>query len=307
MAASKGARVVLALLCAVWLLPRAARAAEEVVLVPGTLNSALPGTLRTPYFSAAVLEAVSDAGYESFVIQGLRPIGGLEENGAIALKGLREEYLRRHPAKDVPITLLCHSAGGLFALYAAANAPDLPIRRIIMVSTPLEGARLADYFLGDRRKGEELRRELSALPLPINLDGLKELAPKGVAEFLSKLRLNPEIKLYTASGSQSSPPGPLSTMDVEYLSPVFTVTNRIIGERSDGIVECRSAYGRGAIVPGTDGRPVPIRSLEGLHADLDHAEQLLDWRLLESLGFYNAFRIGARQKAFYASLLNAAR
>ena len=306
MAPSTKVRVGLALLCAICLSPRASDAAVGVaVLVPGTLNSAVPGTPHSSYFSAAILETVRTAGYETFVINGLDPLGGLEQNGAATLKALREDYLSGHPGKDAPITLVCHSAGGLYALYAAANAGDLPIRRIIMVSAPLEGSLLADHVLGGRGQEESLRRDLSALPLTINLDGLKQLGTKGVADFLAKIRLDPEIHLYAVGGSQRPPPDPLHAMDVEYLSPVFAITNRIIGRESDGIVERASAYGS-PVIRGTDGRPMSIRKLESLHADLDHAEQLLDWRILETLGFYNAFLVERRQKIFYAEILKAA-
>ena len=44
-----------------------------------------------------------------------------------------------------------------------------------------------------------------------------------------------------------------------------------------------------------------------LHADLDHAEQLLDWRILEALGFYNAGLIERRQRTFYSEVLKASR
>jgi pimeloyl-ACP methyl ester carboxylesterase len=300
-------RVALGLLCASGLLPAAARAGEGMaVLVPGTLNSAVPGTPHSAYFSAAILETVAAAGYETFVIKGLDPIGGLERNGEATLKSMRAEYLSRHPRKDAPITLLCHSAGGLYALYAAARSGDLPIARIIMVSAPLEGARLADYVLGSRGAAESLRRDLEPLPLTINLDGLKQLGTKGVAEFLAGIRLDPSVRLYAAAGSQRSPPNPLRAMDVEFLSPVFTITNRIIGRESDGIVERTSAYGS-PVIMGTDGMPVPVRKLDRLHADLDHAEQLLDWRILEALGFYNAFLIEDRQRRFYSELLRASR
>lgn len=300
-------RAALALLCAGLLLPAAARAGEGVAfLVPGTLNSVVPGTGRSPYFSAAIVETVAGAGYEPVVVKGLDPIGTLERNGAVVLRTLREEYLRRHPRKDAPITLLCHSAGGLYALYAAALARDLPIRRIIMISAPLKGARLADAVLGARADDGALRRELESYPLTINLDGLKQLGSKGVAAFLAALRLDPGIRLYAAGGSQGPPPGPLRAMDVDYLSPVFTLTNKIIGRESDGIVERDSAYGR-PLVLGTDEAPIPVQNLEGLHAGLDHAEQIVDWRLLEVLGFYNAYRIEDRQRALYGRALSEAR
>jgi pimeloyl-ACP methyl ester carboxylesterase len=307
MAASTRARVGLALACALALAARAARAEETTFLVPGTLNSIVPGTPYSPYFSAAILETVKASGSEAFVIKGLDPIGGLEKNGEATLKDLREIYLSRHPRKDAPITLLCHSAGGLYALYAAAHAGDLPIRRIVMISTPLGGARLAEYFLGGGSAAAPSARELSAFPLTINLDGLRQLAPKGVADFLSNIRLDPSIRLYAAAGSQRPPESPLRAMDVQYLSPVYVLTNRIIGAESDGIVERTSSYGGGAAIRGTDGSPMPIRSLERLHADLDHAEQLLDWRLLEALGFYNAFLIERRQREFYSAIMKAAR
>lgn len=307
MAPSTRPRVFLTLLCALWLSSRTSHASEGVaVLVPGTLNSVVPGTARSPYFSAAILESVEAAGYEAFVVKGLDPVGRLEENGETTLKSLRAGYLSRHPLKDAPITLLCHSAGGLYALYAAANAGDLPIRRIIMVSTPLQGSHLADAILGGGN-AEELRGQLASYSLTVNLDGLRELGTKSVARFLTKVRLDPSIRLYAVGGSQGAPPGPLQAMDVEYLSPVFTITNGIIGSESDGIVERSSAYGRDAVIRDTDGARMNVQSLERLHANLDHAEQLLDWRVLEALGFYNAFVIERRQRNFYSEVLKASR
>lgn len=295
-----------------FLLP-AVTQAEVLVLVPGTCNSFVPGggdseELRSyPYFSKAVVETARAEGYETYVVHGLSPTGDLEANGRQVLADLREWYLARHPRADEPISLLGHSAGGLYSLYAASHRGQLPIGKVILVSTPLEGARLADFFLRGGPAAQRLWDKLLAYRPYLDLSGLREMRPAEVARFLSSLSLDPSIRLFAVGGSQPLPGGPLEATDPDFLSPPFALTGKAIGVENDGIVDTESAWGRRARVPTTTGKPAVIVRLTGEQAALEHSEQFMDHRLLGFFGTRGAWVIEPRQRAFYSRVLRAAR
>ena len=287
--------------------------AEVLVLVPGTCNSYVPGgsdpeELRAyPYFSKAVVETARSEGYETYVVHGLSPTGDLEANGRQALSDLRAWYLARHPRADEPIALLGHSAGGLYALYAASHRGELPIGKVILVSTPLEGARLADFFLRGGPAAQRLWDKLLAYRPYLDLSGLREMRPTEVARFLSGLSLDPVIRVFAVGGAQPLPGGPLEATHPDFLSPPFALAGKAIGVENDGIVDTDSAWGRRARVPTTSGKPAVIVRLSAARAALEHAEQFMDYRLLGFFGTRGAWVIEPRQRAFYSRLLRAAR
>jgi len=62
--------------------------------------------------------------------------------------------LRRNP---MPVNVIGHSLGGLIALDALRQAPDLPIKRLVCLGSPLKGSqvarRLAEHIGGKRLLG----------------------------------------------------------------------------------------------------------------------------------------------------------
>lgn len=296
--------------------PRPA-ARPVAVLVPGTLNYAVPGGLtdgpdgedlkRHPYFSRAVVEAVEAAGYEAFVVDGLDPLGTLEGNGDKTAAALRAWYGRRRPAKDAPVTVVGHSAGGLFALRAAAACRELPVVRVVLVGTPLSGSAVADaVFGGTPRRAEELLTEFARALPRVDLRGLRQLTAAGVGRFLASVRLPRGLAVTAVGGSQAPPPSPLQAMDADYLAPLWTLTGRLIGVESDGLVQVESAYAPRQPLLADDDSVVPVRPLRGLHARLDHAEQFLDSRIFAALGFRGASELESRQRALYSAVLERA-
>ena len=301
--------ILLALSCA-----SLSRAADPVaILVPGTLNSFVPGgaddaELRAyPYFSKAVVDSVRARGFETHVVRGLAPTGRLEANGRQVLDDAQAWYFSRHPRADAPITLLGHSAGGLYALFAAANHGRLPIDKVILVSTPLEGARLADFVMRGGPAAQKLWDALLTYRPYLDLSGLKEMRQAEVARFLSVLRFEPNLKVYAVGGAQPIARGPLEASNPDFLSPPLELTGRAIAVESDGIVDTASAYGAGARLLTTTGEPVEIVRLREERAALDHPEQFMDYRLQGFLGTRSAWIIEGRQRGFYSRLLRAAR
>lgn len=269
-----------------------------VILVPGTLNSLVPGTSDGPYFSQDIVKAIQDEGYNITVVKSLDPLGRIEDNGSVVLTQMRQWYSQNQDRANQPIILLGHSAGGLFAMAAAALAPELPITKIILISTPLDGSALANHFFGS----DGIPQTLNILP---GYDALKDLTTAKVTVFLNQLRLPPDLDVYAVGGSQPLAPGITKAMDSEYISPILTTPANIIQVESDGIMDTESAYGVNATLIDTNENELPLHRLWNLKIPLDHHEQNLDYRFFKYSGFSNTDLVQQGQIRYYTEILQA--
>lgn len=286
--------------------PSAEAAPATVVLIPGTLNSLLPGSARwipstrtleaNPYYSRDALDSFRAKGLRVHVTPGLAGLGSFESNGEVVLRDLREWYLKAVPDRSEPITLIAHSAGGFYALHALMYDQDsLPIARIIFVSTPLEGSEAADRFFGPSGQWPKF-------PFPwLNLtsyDGLPQLSTLGVTRFLAKTEVPSQVELLSVAGSQPSPKKVSEFRSARFLAPFFALTASWIPGESDGIVSLHSAWGTNA--------KLPVKPLYNLKMPLDHSKQVLDWRLFQLMGNTEAEIIHAQQIRTYSALADIA-
>ena len=235
-----------------------------VALVPGTFNSFTLGH----YFSKTIVSTLEKEGFAVKVVGGLSGIGEFQVNGDITLKSVRKWYQEKFPKSDVPLTFIGHSAGGFYALYAATLGHDLPIKNIILMSTPLEGSKLAERVVPDFITYFDGKI--------FDLRGLEQIKPANVRKFLQDVRVPDKVNVYASGSSQNIPGFFDNRLNSKYLSIPLSITAAIIGEESDGIVERSSVYSRTSDILTESGEELNIQSLEYMHGNLDHVEQVLN-------------------------------
>ncbi|MGE3973898.1 MAG: alpha/beta fold hydrolase [Bdellovibrionales bacterium] len=281
-----------------------------VVLLPGTLNSILPGRitedsvkkilLTTPYFSSAIIQSLEEGGALVHVVKGLAPAGDLEENGRVALLSIQKWY--RESGNSLPLILIGHSAGGQYALWLAAQN-QLPIQKIVFVSTPFNGAKLAERFFGFPFTNI-LRWGPPSWFSFFDWRGLYQMKPTEVKEFFKRIRIPGNIELLAFGGSQDLPRSPLQTISAEYFSPALAVTAGLIGEESDGIVEIKSAYSDKVEILSQLDERINIQYLSEMHMPLEHPEQVLDYRIFKYMGARNSEFVYQKQRETYSRLMS---
>jgi pimeloyl-ACP methyl ester carboxylesterase len=292
---------------------------EAVVLVPGTFNSVAVGGVEWdpvrrvvemyPYFSEAIVNAVEKQGYPVYVIRGLAPFGKFEQNGDQVIRQI-EEWLKSQPfGKDkVQLTLVGHSAGGFYSLYAASKNPRLPIRRIITLASPMQGMELADDVFSSGWLGRGLELLCQNLGSGFfNLEGLTGLRTPSVESFLSQLHLPKDIFVHTIAPSQPIAPSFWEGRNAKYLSILFSELGKWIGKDSDGVVSVESAYGRSAKILNVEDDEVRIHPMTSLPAPLDHTEQVLDYRVLRLLGVKETDWVHDQQVELFSRMIDEAK
>lgn len=268
-------------------------APANLVLVPGFFSSAIPAPEHfgnpwdQPYFSQDIVHLLKSRAGRLFVVDNLNPVGGVQENGQKLIR-----FLNAH-IKDFggqPITLLGHSAGGLYALYAAANS-NMPIQHIISLSTPYRGLKLIDNLANDGVP-------VASLAAPFCLENLMGLQAANVKNYLSNLVLKNKLRLDIFAGYQSLG---LFTIDWKVLSAPLVPFQAIIGENSDGIVSVQSSLNasdlmnknKGLVNIVTHAKPVP----------LEHWEMILDSDLTKIYGVLNSDELRKAQLRAYSEVL----
>lgn len=273
---------------------RAAAARGMIVLIPGTFSALVPASLRkapgppiAPYFSRDIVEALSSRGLAVLTIPSLVPLGSFEANGEKVLAQIHQAYDAYSPAHELPLTLLGHSAGGFYALYVASRAGELPIRKVITVSTPLGGLELADRALGGG-----LAWLLDQAQGPLALQGLTELTSVRVKDFLDQLAFANDLEILHVAGG----------LPTTALNPLFSLTQALIGSPGDGLVSDQSAYGGRWPLTRFDGQPARETARPDLFIPLDHAEQVVDYRFFAKFGRPHPERIREKQREAYERL-----
>lgn len=268
----------------------------NLVLVPGFFSSAVPAPDHLgnpwdqPYYSEDIVKFLSKRTARLWVVDTLNPVGGVEENGKRLVRFLQN---RSADFGKGPIVLLSHSAGGLYALYAAANS-NLPIDHIITMSTPFKGLRLLSSL-------EEKGIPISALAAPFCLDNLMGLKTGAVIKFLSNLTLKRPLRLDAFAGYQTTG---IFTWDWRYLSSPLIPFQAVIQESSDGIVNVQSALNAEDLLTRNQG--VVDIHIHPERLPIEHWEMILDAGLTKLYGVLNSNSLRQAQLKIYSDVLTKA-
>jgi pimeloyl-ACP methyl ester carboxylesterase len=271
-------------------------ALTNLVLVPGFFNSAIPAPdhfgnpWEQPYFSHDIVRQLSTLTTKLLVVDNLNPVGSVADNGTRLIN-----FLKAHEQEfgGKPITLLAHSAGGLYSLYAAAYS-DLPINQVITVSTPFRGMRLFAAI-------EEQGIPIETLTAPFCLKNLMGLREAAVQNFLSSLQFKHPLRLDVFGGYQ---PTGLAFWDWRVLSTPLVPFQALIKEPSDGIVTVDSALnpvGLASLV--TRNRSTLNLQIHKEVLNLEHWEVILDAELTRLYGILNVGSLREAQKKIYTYIL----
>jgi pimeloyl-ACP methyl ester carboxylesterase len=260
-------------------------AKEVVVLVPGFFNTFAP-----EYFSQTIVDSFKQKGFEVYVIDCLNPVGYIEENGARLESRLAE--IEKIENRRVSFNIVAHSAGGFYSMWVA-NRQKFDIKNIIAVSTPFRGVEFVKVWLDN----SFLFRTVMTLA---HLESLKELTPEGADKFIKSVRIHPKTKMFAFGGTQSAG---LDITDARNLSVPLRVTDHYTTGKSDGIVGFASAMGIGQLQT-TDNKVAQQFRNPEFNINLEHWEQVLDYRSFVLLGSRNIGYIKNEQNRFYSGIAN---
>lgn len=255
-----------------------------VVFVPGFFNSFAP-----EYFSNDIVQAMHTKGFTVVIAQNLNPVGTIEDNGERVVKLFNNLRLM---APNAEVSVIGHSAGGLYALYAI-NKGARYIKALVTVSTPFNGVEFVEKW----REDSWPFRKLMDLA---HLDGLRQLTTPYVQKFIQSVRVPSSLKIIAYGGYQ---PVKWDFTNAANMTAVLSVTDQFISGPSDGIVSFSSATWTTQI-PTTDKTLNKVRSDRSFVLDLEHWEQCLDYRNFYLLGVRNPGLIRDRQIKFYSGIAN---
>lgn len=265
-------------------------------MVPGLMNSMVKG-----YFSHNILATVAEeSNLPVLVAEHLSPTGSLEQNAKMLGTEIRAYVATHYAQKNPRITLIGHSSGGLYALKAAQDFPDLNIQDIYCLATPLHGDEIADTLLADSGLlNFILSLEFSKWVL--STDGLFNLRTADVKNYLSQIRLPRSLRLYTIAGYQPAGSLVLPALNAKKLNTVYSYTSRLLTGKSDGLVAVTSALGDGVTLDSSQG-PVRANALNYL-APLDHIEQHIEPNVLRLFGTTNIDYVRTEQQKLYRTIV----
>jgi hypothetical protein len=266
---------------------QAGPSAPVVVLVPGFFNSLAAGSEGTPYFSKTIIDSLQAQGFETVVVDNLSPLAGIEENGERLLLYLGELVSQPQFAGRA-LHMIAHSAGGLYAMYALTKMPGLPVQTLATVSTPFEGVGFVERL---DQSGSLFRTLVNIL----NMDRIFELTRPQVNNFLSQVQLPTSLRLMVLGGGQQ-PCLLMSCVQSSNLSWLLTATDFLTKEFSDGIVTKASAQAASLHLN------IPIERPTSPRLNLEHWEQVMDYRFFSLLGVRDIGNIARKQSEFYGAL-----
>jgi len=256
---------------------------EVVVLVPGFFNSFAP-----EYFSQDIVRTFEQKGFKVFVAEKLDPVGSIEENGSRLLPQLKKIFEN----ETGRINIVSHSAGGLYSLYAIFHG-KLNVKNLITISTPYAGI----DFLQVLRDHSAVLKKVTDLAY---LQGLRQLTPPYVDQFLKTIRVPDDVSIYAYGGYQ---PRKVDVWNAKNLSSVLILTDTFIPKESDGIVSFVSSQSLRNIK--TDSQKSPKMYIDPNYVfNLEHWEQVLDYKHFVLLGTRNVGIIRDRQIEFYTGIAN---
>lgn len=259
-----------------------AKTKNIVVFVPGFFNSFAP-----EYFSDDIVSAMKNKGFAVVIAQKLNPVGTIEENGERVLYLLQSV---RQLAPNSEVSVIGHSAGGLYALYAI-NKGARDVKALITVSTPFNGVE----FVENWRENSWIFKTVMDWA---HIDGLRQLTTPFVQQFIKSVRVPSSLKIIAYGGYQ---PIHWDITNAANMTAVLSITAKSMKGPSDGIVTYESALHTTSI-PTTEKTLNKVRSDRSVVLDLEHWEQVLDYRNFYLLGVRNPRIIRDRQIQFYSNI-----
>jgi hypothetical protein len=287
-------RIISILIISVFALVAHAESPKKiVVLVPGYFNSLAPGYFRGqrpevgPYWSIDIIRTFQVQGFPSvYVVNNLNPFGTIVENSNRLREYLNQLHQSLH-GQAVEYYLVGHSAGGLYSL-TVASSTQLPIKKVVSISTPLAGASIVDSVY---------QTWFGTVAEWLSLDSIRELTETNVKQYLSQFRLPEGLQYYVYGGYQ---PSSIDFLPAENLSFPFYVTSKLIGEASDGVISYRSATDNHFRLQSVHGNLIQTFVEQKDYIHLDHSEQVLDYRICALLGTQHPEYIQQEQIRFYS-------
>lgn len=292
-----------------------------MILVPGTLNSIVPGAPddlinldgeKNPYFSAAVRSVMEESFCAVHVTPDLQYFGDFRENGRTTFEDAILWYNQiTRDLKDRPeVWFFGHSAGGFYALYAAhLNEQNkkfaLPIKKIITMSTPFDGVEFIDRITSENSIIASIAEKFLNAAWPMDLRGLWELKKQNVRIFLYNLKIAANIEVHSFGGSQTVSPDQNDIMDAIFLSPPLTVLQKMINTISDGIVSLQSVFRETVLNKQSHDSNLLVKIINHpeYNIPLDHVEQVWDYRYLIALGTVHANYVLDNQLKVYNDIM----
>ena len=260
-----------------------------IVLVPGFFNS----LSVDPYFSKAILQTLQARGLDVLAVDNLDPIGSVEENG-LRLNHYLNANVSRFPNRN--LVVIGHSAGGLYTLQALTNDPSLPVQTLISIGTPFTGVQFIDR-LTSRIPG------LESLASFLHLASLREFTAEKMLNVTQRFRVPSHLRLITVAGYQEAC-FLTSCTTSRNLSWILSIAQRLMSEKSDGVVTVRSALAEGLILRGWDGQPFPIERWDDFLIPLEHWELVQEGRWFKTLGITDTAEVSALQARTFNWILD---
>lgn len=258
-----------------------ASAKDAIVLVPGFFNSFAP-----EYFSQDIIKSFQHKGFNVYVVNTLDPLGTIEANGnrlIPILKNIRKNESGR-------LQIVAHSAGGFYSLFALQNG-SVEVDSLVTVSTPYLGLDFIKVWMDNSSLFSEVLNYAS-------LQGLRQLTPEYVAQFVDQIRVPDQLKIYTYGGWQ---PRSLDIWNAKNLSGILRITDHFIPTDSDGIVSFKSSMGLKNLKTKSNKSAKFVVDREHT-IPLEHWEQVLDYHTFILLGTRNINVIQDRQRKFYSQI-----
>lgn len=263
-----------------------------LVLVPGFFNipGMIPGAIPVDYnyFSDAVRSSLQEEGFEVVVIKNLDPFGSMANNGR-TLRLDFEDIAKAHPNEQ--ISVIAHSAGGLYTAQALTENPSLPVRTVITLSTPYAGAELAD-LVKSLPGSEEIARQL-------NLTNLREFETKRIGFVTNGLRVPKRVRWVSLAAQQEVCEN-LTCFHPQYMSWVMSHVWKNTKHVGDGVVSVKSSTR-----PVLNAREGGVKKMEvwnDLPVQLDHWEIVSEADLFQLFGILNTQWISDQQSALFHEL-----
>jgi pimeloyl-ACP methyl ester carboxylesterase len=252
------------------------------VLVPGFFNSFAP-----EYFSSDIVGALQSKGFAVVIAHKLSAVGSIQENGERVLILFNEI---RKQAPNAQLSVIGHSAGGLYSLYAI-NKGARYIKSLVTVATPFNGVEFVETW----RQKSWLFKNLMDL---IHIEGLSQLTTPFVQQFIKSIKVPSSLKVIAYGGYQ---PVNWDITNAANMSGVLSVPASFTTGPSDGIVSYESAVYT-TTIPTVEKTLNKVRSDRTVVFGLEHWEQVLDYRHFYLLGVRNPKLIRDRQVSFYSSV-----
>ena len=225
---------------------------QAVVLVPGfSMASDKYSRKLVQYFTKQ--EMLNEYPCQIKIIDHLAIKNSLNSLNSLKEKGESLFWQMKKWREQIPgvstksIEIVAQGISGLYALQALAlNAKEgfpLIIKKISLLSTPLNGLELADLL----EKNPKVRDQMLVLfkqNYPgIDLDSLLNLQTSNVKDFLKTLKIPEDIEINLYAGVQSSPQFNQETLAQinHFLPPILQAFDFLIEVENDGLVSRSSA------------------------------------------------------------------